>query len=146
VYDARRRARNDLVAPIFADTAVKSVKSRALFDTYLVRDMQVLRHETVGVEFTYNAAPTGGVQPTPVTTHSGGGTTDHLPMDRYRAMTARFPHVQLPSAPVSITGTLRAGARAEAGATILALRGREVLDVATSADDGSLHADSRRAG
>jgi hypothetical protein len=92
MYDAPAGV-NAIVAGVFAaNPAVKSVKSRAVFDTYLVRDMQVLRHDTITVEFTYTAAPTaGGPQPTPATTHTGGGATDHMPSDRFRAMTARFP-------------------------------------------------------
>jgi hypothetical protein len=91
MYDAPA-GRNDIVAPVFADPAVKSVKSRAVFDTYLVNKMQVLRHEGVTVEYTYTPAlATAGTDPTPVTTHSGGGAVNAMPIDRYRAMTARFP-------------------------------------------------------
>jgi hypothetical protein len=91
MYDAPS-GRVDIVAPLFTDAKVKKVKSRAVFDTYLVKQMQVLRHEQITVEYTFTPAQAAaGSDTTPTTTHSGGGKTDSLPSDRYKAMTARFP-------------------------------------------------------
>lgn len=91
MYDAPS-GRVDIVAPLFTDAKVKSVRSRATFDTYLVHEMQVLRHETITVEYTFDAAQAAvGSDTTPTTTHTGGGQTSSLPTDRYKAMTTRFP-------------------------------------------------------
>jgi hypothetical protein len=91
MYD-RPSGRVDLVAPKFTDPKVKTVKSRACFDTYLVSEMQVLRHETIQVEYTFTAAQAAaGNDTTPVTTHSGGGRVSSLPADRFKAITAKFP-------------------------------------------------------
>jgi hypothetical protein len=84
--------RADLVAPLFTDPAVKSVTPRALFDTYLVHEMQVLRHETIGVEYTFDKTQAAaGTDTAPKVTHTGGGPVAALPADRCKAMTARFP-------------------------------------------------------
>ncbi|HET7486999.1 MAG TPA: hypothetical protein VFJ85_03665 [Acidimicrobiales bacterium] len=91
MYDAPA-GRVDLVAPLFADPAVKKAMSRATFDTYLVQEMQVLRHETITVEYSFTPAQAAsGVDPTPTTTHTGGGAVSSMPVDRFRAMTNRFP-------------------------------------------------------
>jgi hypothetical protein len=80
-----------IVAPLFADPHVKTVRSRVMFDTYLVKEMQVLRHETVTVEFLFDAAQARRGDPPAKNRHTGGGAVDRLPADRYRAITARFP-------------------------------------------------------
>lgn len=91
MYDAPS-GRVDIVAPLFTDAKVKKVKSRAVFDTYLVKQMQVLRHEQITVEYTFTPAQAAaGSDTTPTTTHSGGGKCDSMPSDRYKAMTTRFP-------------------------------------------------------
>lgn len=86
MYD-RPSGRADLVNPLFTG-AVKSVRSRALFDTYLVSGMRVLSHDTITVEYVFTAA---GPEPAGTTTHTGGGRVSALPADRFRAITARFP-------------------------------------------------------
>jgi hypothetical protein len=90
MFDAPTGA-STIVAPLFADPHVKTVRSRVMFDTYLVKEMQVLRHETVTVEFVFDAAQAGRGDPAAKNRHTGGGAVDRLPADRYKAMTARFP-------------------------------------------------------
>jgi hypothetical protein len=84
--------RADLVAPLFTDASVKTVRSRISFDTYLVHEMQVLRHETIAVEYTFDKAQAAAWTDTaPKVTHTGGGSVSALPADRFKAMTTRFP-------------------------------------------------------
>ncbi len=80
-----------LVAPMFTDPKVKKVISRVQFDTYLVKEMQVLRHETITVTFEFDAAQAAAGDPGAKNTHTGGGPVSSLPADRYKAMTQRFP-------------------------------------------------------
>jgi hypothetical protein len=63
--------------------------SRAHFDTYLVRDMRVLHHVRVNVEWSFTGA--AAADPRRVQTVGGGGAANALPPELRAALLVRFP-------------------------------------------------------
>jgi hypothetical protein len=92
MYDAPG-APQALVSAAFGAPNVKRVKARAVFESYLVRGMDVLSKSTMTVEWDYPVAPgaAGFVAPSPVQTPGATTYPGKITSAQFNSIVARFP-------------------------------------------------------